>query len=96
MVQHASGVPSPQRRRRARGMGPELLSLDMVSAIFRVSRRTIYNWRTRGDIAKFYVMGGANYMSLADVRKILGDFVVNEMLKQWVYSEKAQTYVPKS
>jgi len=73
-------------------MGPELLPLDMVAKIFRVSKRTIYNWRTRGEVEKFHVIGGANYMTLTDIRKVLGDFVVNEMLKSWVYSDAEQTF----
>lgn len=74
-------------------MGPDLLPLDMVTKIFRVSKRTIYNWRTRGDIPKFHSIGGANYLALTDIRKVLGDFVVNELLKHWAYSEADQSYI---
>lgn len=76
-------------------MGPDLLPLDMVATIFRVSKRTIYNWRTRGDIPKFHSIGGANYIAVADIRKVLGDFVFNELLKHWTYSEETQSYVPR-
>ncbi len=96
MANQTGGGPTPHRRSRARGMGPDLLSLDMVAKVFRVSKRTIYNWRTRGDVPKFHVIGGANYMALVDIRKVLGDFVVNEMLKQWTYSEQELTYVQRS
>lgn len=78
---------------RIRGMGEQLVHVDLAVKMFRFSKRTLYN-RVEAGKYKLHRANGAVYVELSDIAKDLGKVVYEELMRHWKFSSEANTYVP--
>lgn len=81
------------KKTRIRGMGRELVHVDLAVKMFRFSKRTLYNRISEGKY-KLHRANGVVYVLLQDIANHLGKVVYDELMRHWKFDEAANTYVP--
>lgn len=76
-------------------MGRELIPIDLACAIFKCSRRTVYNRIAQGKYAA-HKASSVTYLEFAQVAAEYGKLVTAEMMRNWEFNEEANTYIPKT
>jgi hypothetical protein len=81
------------KQTRIKGMGRELVHVDLAVKMFRFSKRTLYN-RISDKTYTLHRANGVVYVYLPDIAKHLGKIVYDELMRQWKFDETSNTYVP--
>jgi hypothetical protein len=81
------------KQTRIKGMGKELVHVDLAVKMFRFSKRTLYNRISEGRY-QLHRANGVVYVELAQIAKDLGKLVYDEHMRHWKFDEEANTYVP--
>jgi len=79
------------RESQIKAWGPEYMAIEDVCSIFEVSRRTLYNHRTTGDLI-FVLLAGVNYVTVQSLKRYYGESAYEFRMANRAYNPKTGRY----
>lgn len=79
------------REAQIKAWGPEYMPIGDVSAIFGVSRRTLYNHRLSGEII-FTLLDGVNYVNVQSLKRYYGESAFDFKMGDRIYNPRTGRY----